>query len=51
MLAGQRWAFDSILLPLSEDDLAISGFLAALVYPKERNLGLNPQPHWDWHKP
>ena len=49
-LAGQRWSFDSILLPLSEDGRTIGTFLAALVYPKERNLGMRPHPHWNWHR-
>lgn len=48
-IAGERWAFDSILLPLSEDDRHIDAFLAALVYPAAWNRGLRPQPSWNWH--
>lgn len=49
MIAGERWAFDSILLPLSEDDQRIDAFLAALIYPKDLNRGLRPNPSWNWH--
>lgn len=48
-IAGERWAFDSILLPLSEDGERVDAFLAALVYPKEANQGRRPQPSWNWH--
>ncbi|MEX0758880.1 MAG: PAS domain-containing protein [Tistlia sp.] len=46
---GERWAFDSILLPLSEDDRRIDAFLAALVYPRNWNRGRRPKPPWNWH--
>lgn len=49
VLAGERWVFDSILLPLSEDDESIDLFLASLVYPKAWNRGLQPRPPWNWH--
>lgn len=49
-IAGEEWAFDSILLPLSEDGLGVDAFLAALVYPLDCNRGRQPQPSWNWHQ-
>lgn len=50
MLDGARWAFDSILLPLSEDGATVDAFLAALVYPPAWNDGDLPRPAWNWHQ-
>lgn len=48
-IAGETWAFDSILLPLSDEGRSIDAFLAALVYPEEGNRGRRPRPLWNWH--
>lgn len=49
-IAGERWSFDSILLPLTENGETIDGFLAALIYPKDWNGGDQPRPAWNWHQ-
>lgn len=49
-IAGETWAFDSIVLPLSDEGDRIDGFIAALIYPKEWNNGLTPRPNWNWHR-
>jgi hypothetical protein len=48
-IAETFWAFDSIVLPLSQDGRSVEAFLAALVYPREWNKGRQPRPHWNWH--
>lgn len=48
-IGGAQWAFDSIVLPLSQDGGTVDAFLAALVYPGEWNRGRQPRPPWNWH--
>ncbi|WP_322099654.1 PAS domain-containing protein [Aquibaculum arenosum] len=50
LIACERWAFDSLVLPLSDTGDLVTGFLAALVYPREWNHGLWPRPSWNWHR-
>ncbi|WP_366554795.1 PAS domain-containing protein [Aquibaculum sediminis] len=49
-IAGEAWAFDSLVLPLSDTGHTVTGFLAALVYPRDWNRGLWPRPSWNWHR-
>lgn len=50
LIAGEPFYFDSLVLPLSTDGVAIDMFLAKLIYPAEMNPAGPPAAPWNWHK-